>query len=130
MNGLELKLAYVNYVDNNLRECIRLIDRYINLCFGDDLDLDKDLFLKKLSKDIFKAIILNEFYYLREVKGDEIINLFSDYEYVKDNIKSFCVNFGGYESVDFMVFLKRCTVKMLESSIDIINDKLKMQCKC
>ncbi len=130
MNGLELKFAYVNFIDNNLRECIRLIDKYIDFCFGDDLDLDKDLFFKKLSKDVFKAVVLNEFYYLRKVENEMIINLFMDRENVKKSIKNFCVNFNGYQLLDFIVFLKRCTDKMLDSSVDIIVDKLKKQCKC
>lgn len=125
MNGLELKLAYINFMDNNLKESIRLIDKYIDGCFGNDLDLNKDPFWKKISRDLLKAIILNEFYYLREVSEEDIVNLFTDGENIKKNIKSFCVNFNGYAFVDFVVFLKRCTDKMLESSIEIINEKLK-----
>ena len=68
MKGMELKFAYLNYIDSNLKECVRLIEKYIFFCLNNYLDLSKDPFWKKLAKDVFVAIILNEFYIPMEEK--------------------------------------------------------------
>lgn len=124
MKGMELKFAYLNYIDSNLKECVRLIEKYIFFCLNNYLDLSKDPFWKKLAKDVFVAIILNEFYNLREINISKINELFIDSCTVKNNIKLFCLNFSNVDTINSILVLKSITDNMLNSALQIIKENL------
>lgn len=128
MDGMELKLAYLNYIDGNLEEAIRLLDKKAYNFLGNDLSLERDPFWSVLSKEVFKAVILNKFYNNQEIFENDLYLLFSDYSRVKENVNEFCLNFYNNTSISFIPYFQKITDRMLESAIDTIRLALKKDC--
>jgi len=124
MDGLELKIALINYEDGNVLEAIRLLNKIIDKCLKNDNLFCRDPFWKILAKQVFCAVVLNEFYNKREINNNDLLVMFSDFESIKLKVKEFCLNFGGVNSINFIPYLRGSSDKMIESAISIINDNI------
>lgn len=116
----DLKVAYLNYENDDLNETLKYLDRMINNILKNDESLNNDPFWKNLSIDIFKAVILNNFYNKKEMTGNDLDSLLANEEEMEKNIKEFCNNFKGNSSIDFISHIENITDKPLKSVIEII----------
>lgn len=116
----DLKVAYLNYENDDLNETLKYLDRMINNILKNDESLNNDPFWKNISIDIFKAVILNNFYNKKEMTGNDLDSLLANEEEMEKNIKEFCNNFKGNSSIDFISHIENITDKPLKSVIEII----------
>ena len=120
MDGMELKLAHLHYLDGNLYEAIRCLNKSADKYFATDLSFDKDPFWKTLAKHVYLAVILNDFHKGNEVKNSSLIERFSNLDTVKNDIKEFCEQFANSNSITFIPYLEKSTDNMLCSAKGII----------
>ncbi len=125
MDGMELKLAHLHYLDGNLYEAIRCLNKSADKYFATDLGLDKDPFWKTLAKHVYLAVILNDFHKGNEVKNSSLIERFSNLDTVKNDIKEFCEQFANSNSITFIPYLEKSTDNMLSSAMGIIVEGIK-----
>lgn len=57
----DLKISYLNYENNDLKETLKYLDRMLEIILKEDESLENDPFWKTLTCDVFKAIVLNNF---------------------------------------------------------------------
>lgn len=132
MNKIEefernLKVAYLNYENNDLKETLKYLDRMLETILKGDKSLENDTFWKTLTCDVFKAIVLNNFYNKIELTGSDLDSLLGNEEELKKNIKEFCHNFRNNELINFISHIENITdnplkdvIKILMSNINII----------
>lgn len=125
MNKLEelernLKIAYLNYENNNLNETLKYLDRDIEMILEDDESINNDPFWKSLTSNVFKAVILNNFYNKNELTGNDLDSLLANEEEMMKSIKEFCNNFKNNELIGFINHIENITDKPLKSVIKII----------
>ena len=58
----DLKVAYLNYENDDLQETLKYLDRMLNAVLKDDKSLENDPFWSIFSCAVFKAVVLNCFY--------------------------------------------------------------------
>lgn len=107
MNKIEefernLKVAYLNYENDDLKETLVYLDRMLASILKDDRFLENDPFWRMLASSVFKAVILNNFYNKKELTGNDLASLLADEDEMKSNIKEFCNNFRNNELIDFI----------------------------
>lgn len=125
MDGMELKLAHLHYLDGNLYESIRCLNKSADKYFSGDLSVDKDPFWKTLAKHVYLAVVLNDFHKGNEVKNSDLIEMFTNLDKVKNNIKEFCTEFANINSITFIPYLEKSTDNMLSSAMAIIVEGVK-----
>lgn len=125
MDGMELKLAHLHYLDGNLYESIRCLNKSADKYFSGDLSIDKDPFWKTLAKHVYLAVILNDFHKGNEVKNSNLIEMFTNLDKVKKDIKEFCNEFANINSITFIPYLEKSTDNMLSSAMSIIVEGIK-----
>ena len=75
-----MKFACLNYENNDLKEILKYLERIIETFLKEDKSLEKDLFLKTITCDVFKAIVLNKFYNKVELSGTDLDSFLSNAE--------------------------------------------------
>lgn len=125
MDGMELKLAHLHYLDGNLYESIRCLNKSADNYFSGDLSVDKDPFWKTLAKHVYLAVVLNDFHKGNEVKNSDLIEMFTNLDKVKNDIKEFCTEFANINSITFIPYLEKSTDNMLSSAMAIIVEGVK-----
>lgn len=136
MNKIEefergLKVAYLNYENNDLKETLKYLNRMVEIVLKEDESLENDLFWKTLTCDVFKAIVLNNFYNKNELDGNKLDTLLADESLMKTNIKEFCHNFRNNELINFINHIENIAdnplkdvIKILMSNIGKMNIKI------
>lgn len=125
MNGLELKLSYLHYLDGNINEMIKCLNNYYNRFLYNNLIIDKDPFWNSFAKHVFIAVISNKFNKGIEMEKNNIYELFSDSNMVFKEVKEFCIVFNGYSCINFIPYLQKITEKMISGALDIIQTGIK-----
>lgn len=123
-----LKVAYLNYENNDLKETLKYLDRMLETLLKEDKSLESDPFWKTLSCEVFKAIVLNNFYNKVELTGNDLDSLLGNEEELKKNIKGFCDNFRNNELINFISHIENIAdnplkevIKILMSNIEKMN---------
>lgn len=115
-----LKIAYLNYENNNLKETLKYLDRMLEIILKEDKSLENDPFWKALTFDVFKAIVLNNFYNKNELDGNKLDSLLGNEAELKKNIKEFCRNFKNNELISFISHIENITDNPLKDVIKIL----------
>lgn len=135
MNKIEefeknLKAAYLNYENGDLKEALKYLDEILETLLKEDKSLENYPILKILSYDVFKAIVLNNFYNKVELTRNSLDSLLENQEELKKNIKEFCNNFRNNELINFIDHfecininekLLKYVIKILMSNIEKMN---------
>lgn len=116
----DLKVAYLNYENNDLKETLKYLDRMLETILKEDKSLENDPFWKTLTCDVFKAIVLNNFYNKVELTVNDLDSLLVNKEEIKRNIQEFCNNFKDNDLINSIFHIENITDKPLESIIKII----------
>lgn len=116
----DLKVAYLNYENNDLKETLKSLDRILEKILKEDQSLENDPFWKTLICDVFKAIVLNNFYNKVELTGNDLDSLLGNEEKLKKNIKEFCSNFKNNELINFISHIENITENPLKDVINIL----------
>lgn len=116
----DLTVAYLNYENDDLKETLKYLDRMLALILNDDKSLENDPFWKTLTCDVFKAIVLNNFYNKKELIGNDLDSLLENEEMMKKNIKEFCDNFRDNDSIDFISHIENIAENSLKDVIKIL----------
>lgn len=116
----DLKVAYLNYQNDDLKETIKYLDRMLKTILEDDKTLDNDPFWKNLACEVFKAVVLNNFYNKRELTLNDLDSLLANKEEMKKNIKEFCDNFKNQELIDFTSHIRNISDNPLKDAIKIL----------
>lgn len=120
----DLKIAYLNYENEDLKETLKYLDRITETILKDDESLKEDIFWKNLSIDVFKAVVLNNFYNKNELDGNKLDSLLADESLMKTNIKEFCINFRNNDLIDFINRIENIADNPLKSVIKIIMNNI------
>ena len=120
-----LKVAYLNYENNDLKETLKYLERMIEKVLKDDKSLENDSFQRILSCDVFKAIILNKFYNKVELTSDDLNSLLDNTEEMKRNIHESCNNFRNNNLINFINHIENIADKQLKDVIIILISNIK-----
>ena len=116
----DLKISYLNYENNDLKETLKYLDRMLEIILKEDESLENDPFWKTLTCDVFKAIVLNNFYNKIELTGNDLDSLLGNEEELKKHIKEFCHNFRNNELINFISYIENITENPLKDVIKIL----------
>lgn len=116
----DLKVAYMNYENDDLKETIKYLDRILKAILSDDKTLENDPFWKILTCEVFKAVVLNNFYNKKELTLNDLDFLLSRREEIKKNVNEFCNNFKNEELINFISHIKDISDKPLKDVIKIL----------
>ena len=125
MNNIEefernLKIAYLNYENNDLKETLKYLDRMLETILKEDKSLEDDPFWKTLTCDVFKAMVLNNFYNKVELTRNDLNSLLENEEELKKSIKEFCNNFKNNDMIDFIDKIENIADNPLKEVIKIL----------
>lgn len=120
----DLKVAYLNYENNDLQETLKYLDRMLETILKEDKSLENDPFWKTLTCDVFKAIVLNNFYNKIELTGNDLDFLLGNEEELKKNIKEFCHNFRNNELINFISHIENIAENPLKDVIKILMNNI------
>lgn len=120
----DLKLSYSYFENRNIKDCIKILDKNINSILIGDKAIEQDMFWKILSADVFKAIVLNNFYNKKAITPADVEQLLENSEDVKNNIYEFCNNFKNVEEVNFINQIEDMSEKMIKDVIDILKKNI------
>ncbi len=115
-----LKVAYLNYENDDLNETLKYLDRMVNEILKYDESLNNDPFWKILSIDVFKAVILNNFYNKKEMTGNDLASLLGNTKEMKRNLQEFCNNFKDNNLIKFISHIENIADNLLKDVIKII----------
>ena len=110
----DLKMAYLNYENDDLKETLKYLDRMLKEILDEDKSLETDPFWKIVTCDVFKAIVLNNFYNKKELTINDIDSLLTDQEMVNKNIKEFCNNFRDNDLINIVSRIENITKSILK----------------
>ena len=82
LEGLELKLAYLHYIDGNMNESLKCINKYCDKNIYREVSYDEDPFWKTLAKHVFISVVLNKLNKNIEVEEQDLSFLFSNITYI------------------------------------------------
>lgn len=116
----DLKVAYLNYENDDLKETLKYLDRILEEILKEDESLENDPFWKALTCDVFKAVLLNNFYNKVELTGNDLDSLLVNKDEIKINVQEFCKNFKDNSLIDFISHVENITDNSLESTIEIL----------
>lgn len=116
----DLKVAYLNYENDDLNETLKYLERTLTTILKEDKSLENDPFWKTLTCDVFKAIVLNNFYNKKELTVNDLDSLLGNEEMMNKNIKEFCINFRDNALIDFISHIENITEKPLKDVIKIL----------
>ena len=113
----DLKVAYLNYEDDDLKEALKYLDKVVAIIIKDDKTLERDPFWKALIYYVFKAIMLNNFHDETELTIHVLESLLRNELWVNKNLKEFCYNFRNNKEIDFIKYLGKIGDKPLKAVI-------------
>lgn len=111
-----LKISYLNYENEDLNETLKELDRMLNILFKNDTQ--SDIFWKQEASNVFKAVILNNFYNKKEMTINDLGSLLSNQDEMKKNITEFGNNFKDNEFINTI----NIPDNTLKSVIDILQE--------
>ena len=126
----DISIAYLNYDNNDLKTAVKQLDRSVTLLLSDDRTLDP--FWSDITKNVYKAIILNNFtkgydYVIQNLNCKSLREILNNQDVVYNNIIEFCNKFEGNIDTPFASSLKNINTNPLKSAIEILQaniDKL------
>lgn len=120
----DLKVAYLNYEDDDLKEALKYLDRVVMTILKDDESVSRDPFWKALVCYVFKALALNSFREEMDLTLEELEALLKNEAWVNKNLKDFCYHFRTNKEIDFVKHLGKISDKALEDVIEILEDNI------
>lgn len=113
-----LENAYVSYKNNNLQESLDTLNNLLDEILLVDKTLDD--FWTMTTKDVFKAVILNNFYKGKEITLNDLDYLINTEEEMKKNLEEFKINFENNSVIDFIDRIDPMPENTLKSTMDIL----------
>jgi|GEM_PF-4041695 hypothetical protein len=114
--------AYLNYQNNDLKTTVKQLDMSANSLLKDDKTLDP--VWTNISKNVYIAIILNNFSKGIEFSLKDLENMLNNQNIVYSNIIEFCNKFENSEEISFATSLKKISANPLKSAIQILKENI------
>lgn len=131
----DLKMAYLNYENEDLEHTLKGLDRILNILLKNDTQSDP--FWKEEASNVFKAVMLNNFYNKKEITINDLDSLLANQDEIKNNIAEFGNNFKNNELINFSNVINvpdntlKSIIEIIKVNIDNIkDDKSKIDCFC
>lgn len=114
--------AYLNYQNNDLKTTVKQLDMSANSLLKDDKTLDP--VWTNISKNVYIAVILNNFSKGIEFSLKDLENMLNNQNIVYSNIIEFCNKFENSEEIFFATSLKKISANPLKSAIQILKENI------
>lgn len=114
--------AYLNYQNNDLKTTVKQLDMSANSLLKDDKTLDP--VWTNISKNVYIAVILNNFSKGIEFSLKDLENMLNNQNIVYSNIIEFCNKFENSEEFSFATSLKKISANPLKSAIQILKENI------
>lgn len=114
--------AYLNYQNNDLKTTVKQLDMSANSLLKDDKTLDP--VWTNISKNVYIAVILNNFSKGIEFSLKNLENMLNNQNIVYSNIIEFCNKFENSEEISFATSLKKISANPLKSAIQILKENI------
>lgn len=114
--------AYLNYQNNDLKTTVKQLDMSANSLLKDDKTLDP--VWTNISKNVYIAVILNNFSKGIEFSLKDLENMLNNQNIVYSNIIEFCNKFENSEEISFATSLKKISANPLKSAIQILKENI------
>ena len=114
--------AYLNYQNNDLKPTVKQLDMSANSLLKDDKTLDPVWI--NISKNVYIAVILNNFSKGIEFSLKDLENMLNNQNIVYSNIIEFCNKFENSEEISFATSLKKISANPLKSAIQILKENI------
>lgn len=114
--------AYLNYQNNDLKTTVKQLDMSVNSLLKDDKTLDP--VWTNISKNVYIAVILNNFSKGIEFSLKDLENMLNNQNIVYSNIIEFCNKFENSEEISFATSLKKISANPLKSAIQILKENI------
>ena len=114
--------AYLNYENNDLKTAVKQLDMSANSLLRDDETLDP--VWTNISKNVYMAVILNDFSKGTEFSLNDLGNMLNNQNIVYNNIIEFCNKFENNEEITFATSLKKISENPLKSAIQILKGNI------
>ncbi len=115
--------AYLKYENDDLKTAVKQLDMSANFLLKDDETLDP--IWTNISKDVYMAVILNNFSKKIKFSLKDLENILNNQNIVYSNIIEFCNKFENKEEITFATSLKRISENPLKSAIQILKENIK-----
>lgn len=114
--------AYLNYENNDLKTAVKQLDMSANSLLEDDKTLDP--IWTNISKNVYIAVILNNFSKGNEISLNDLENMLNNQNIIYNNIIEFCNKFENNEEISFTTSLKKINENPLKSAIQILKENI------
>jgi hypothetical protein len=119
--------AYLNYDVGDLKTAVKQIDMSITSLLREDKTLDP--FWMEISKDVYKAIVLNNFtddydYVIHNLNSKYLMDILGNQDTVYSNIIEFCNKYEENAETPFVSTIKNITANPLKSVIEILQTNI------
>ena len=114
--------AYLNYQNNDLKTTVKQLDMSANSLLKDDKTLDP--VWTNISKNVYIAVILNNFSKGIEFSLKDLENMLNNQNIAYSNIIEFCNKFENSEEISFATSLKKISANPLKSAIQILKENI------
>lgn len=114
--------AYLNYENNDLKTAVKQLDMSANSLLKDDKTLDP--VWTNISKNVYMAVILNNFSKGIEFSLKDLRNMLNNQNIIYNNIIEFCNKFENNEEISFTTSLKKISENPLKSAIQILKENI------
>ena len=114
--------AYLNYDNNDLKTAIRQLDMSFDSLLREEKSLDP--FWMDISKNVYKAIILNNFSKGIKISVKELRDMLNNQDVIYSNIIEFCNKFENNGETSFTTNLKKISENPLKSAIQILKENI------
>ena len=122
-NEVEIRLwnSYDNFRGGRIDASVVSLKKSCEIILSNDKSLEKDVFWKLLSIDVFTCIALNNFYNNNGVTLSDIYEIIISKDEVKKNIEESNENF---KNNNYVKKIENITEKMLNSVIDVLSSNI------
>ncbi len=114
--------AYLNYENNDLKTAVKQLDMSANSLLKDDDTLDP--VWTNISKNVYMAVILNNFSKGIEFSLNDLGNMLNNQNIVYNDIIEFCNKFENNKEITFATSLKKISENPLKSAIQILKENI------
>ena len=114
--------AYLNYENNDLKTAVKQLDMSANSLLKDDKTLDP--VWTNISKNVYMAVILNNFSKGIEFSLKDLRNMLNNQNIIYNNIIEFCNKFENNEEISYTTSLKKISENPLKSAIQILKENI------
>lgn len=114
--------AYLNYENNDLKTAVKQLDMSANSLLKDDETLDP--VWTNISKNVYMAVILNNFSKGIEFSLNDLENMLNNQNIVYNDIIEFCNKFENNKEITFATSLKKISENPLKSAIQILKENI------